>query len=246
MLTSNPITFALITLLVTLGLGACVLGTETISGPDGNVGPQGPPGDAGPPGAAGEAGAPGPPGASPFATNDGSIYYNGGSVGIGVAAPEALLEVSSTAQDEARIYITERNTLGGENGGLVWRSYYNGTTTLFDVAAIKRVNLGDDNNSTNRQNLSFFVHEPVVNGTLVERMTIRENGNIGVGTTTPVATLDVNGYVRLKKYVNPPVPCDPTHDGTIALTTKYMACACKGDIPQWVKISDGTAPCDGW
>jgi len=60
------------------------------------------------------------------------------------------------------------------------------------------------------------------------RMTMTSAGNIGVGTTAPQATLDINGFVRLQKQTSQPVACDVAHDGSIALTSStYRLCACK-------------------
>lgn len=72
-------------------------------------------------------------------------------------------------------------------------------------------------------------------------ITVHRGGNIGVGTTSPMATLDVNGTARLAKYSSPPLACDSDHDGTIALTSKNMTCVCDG--AGWVRTADGTSPC---
>ena len=61
--------------------------------------------------------------------------------------------------------------------------------------------------------------------------------NLGVGTTSPQATLDINGTARLAKYSSPPLACDAAHDGTIALTHLYRMCVCNGS--SWVQTSDG-------
>lgn len=378
--------------LVWLSAG-CVLQTQTVEGEQADAGPGG------------------ESGGSPFSYVDPvaktDIYYNGGNVGIGTSAPAAMLEMSSAAKDAAQIHINQTNTVSGEEGGLVWQGYYSGTTTLFGAAAIKRINVEDNNASTNSQRLGFFVREPVVDGALVERMCVRESGNVGIGTTdpgavldvghqgagitvarfldtvnnagfrftindaadslgygapfrhgikvanaeslaflthdtdvpklvidtngnvgigtttptaplhvevpsgtaelhlesvgglggvvrfsgsgieratvradvvagelrfeaggdgvnsnsptpkmviaadgnvgigttSPAATLDVNGTARLAKYASQPFACDPSHDGTIALTSKYAICACNGGSSQWVSTATQAAPC---
>lgn len=69
------------------------------------------------------------------------------------------------------------------------------------------------------------------------------NGKVGIGTTSPAATLDVNGEVKLKKDSSQPYACDATYDGTIALTSGYRTCVCKGGSTTWVFTSDGTTTC---
>jgi hypothetical protein len=69
------------------------------------------------------------------------------------------------------------------------------------------------------------------------------NNQVAIGTTAPQATLDVNGYARLKPYASAPVECDSAHDGSIALTSSHKMCACDGTVPVWVFSSDGTTAC---
>ena len=86
------------------------------------------------------------------------------------------------------------------------------------------------------------------NSSLVTAMTIRANsdgstGNVGIGTITPAAALDVNGQVKIQKSSAQPFACDAAHDGTIALTSGYRTCVCKGGTTTWVFTTDGTTAC---
>ncbi len=67
-------------------------------------------------------------------------------------------------------------------------------------------------------------------------------GNIGIGTTSPSGTLDVNGYIHLKKYTSAPTTCSASADGNIALTAIYTICVCKSGTG-WVTASTGSTSC---
>lgn len=74
-----------------------------------------------------------------------------------------------------------------------------------------------------------------------ERVRISSNGNVGIATSNPIATLDVNGFAKLKKYSAEPAACDGTYDGSLALTSTYYLCVCNSS--SWVKASDGVTAC---
>jgi hypothetical protein len=74
-------------------------------------------------------------------------------------------------------------------------------------------------------------------------MTITTTGAVGIGTTSPQATLDVSGYTRLAKNSSQPVACSSTNDGAIALTALYTLCICNGGSSTWVQESNGTTTC---
>jgi len=80
------------------------------------------------------------------------------------------------------------------NAGIA--AIYFGQFNLTDMAAIKAVNEGGQ--PLNRTaGLSFWT-EPAGTGVpLQERMRISGNGNIGIGTTTPSARLEINGQLKI-------------------------------------------------
>ena len=67
-------------------------------------------------------------------------------------------------------------------------------------------------------------------------------GNVGIGTNAPAATLDIAGYMRLKKYSVAPATCGASIDGDIALTALYTLCVCKNGTG-WVTASTGSTSC---
>ena len=73
------------------------------------------------------------------------------------------------------------------------------------------------------------------------RFQILENGHIGISTGDPKATLDINGFARLKPYDEEPTTCDLDQKGSIALNSHYQICACTGT--NWVETNDGSTPC---
>jgi hypothetical protein len=133
-------------------------------------------GDAGPPGIAGEAGPPGSPGVSPFATNaDGSIYYNGGSVGIGIANPSATLDVLSSIDNGNGWSLASQRT---------------------DGTAKTRIRGGGE--------IFFETGEGAKNdfSQVIPRMTISRDGNVGIGTIDPLVTLEINGQFHAHSISN--------------------------------------------
>ena len=66
-------------------------------------------------------------------------------------------------------------------------------------------------------------------------------GKVGIGTTTPASTLDINGYMRLAVNYEPPANCDSSQFGSVALTSVSTICVCNGT--NWVSSSNGITTC---
>lgn len=70
------------------------------------------------------------------------------------------------------------------------------------------------------------------------------SSSLGVGTSNPSATLDVNGsaningVMKLKIYSAAPFTCTTGDDGTIAMTTNHAICVCDGT--NWILTGGGT------
>ncbi|MBM3261283.1 hypothetical protein FJY93_02590, partial [Candidatus Kaiserbacteria bacterium] len=57
-------------------------------------------------------------------------------------------------------------------------------------------------------------------------------GSVAIQTSSPVATLDVNGTVHLKKHTSAPATCSASLKGTIAYAGSGRICVCNGS--SWV------------
>lgn len=136
----------------------------------------------------------------------GPITVTGGNVGIGTASPEASLDIvnggvsmilgadnlattrTNSANKQARIGVPHYNT-AEQNVALALVSNttsantitFGGGTSLFNAATTITFNTGANNTTTA--------------GT--ERLRIDSSGNVGIGTSTPSALLDVDGTTRL-------------------------------------------------
>lgn len=145
-----------------------------------------------------------------------------GNVGIGTTAPAERLHIGSGGNLMVDGYTNSLNgyeTMNTSTSAFPSYRLYDGMSGLFH----------------NGMRLGFST-----NGT--ERMSIdAANGRIGVGTTTPVATLDVQGTARLQKYATAPMTCMAGIDGMIAMTSTYTLCVCNST--SWVRTSDGTTTC---
>lgn len=73
---------------------------------------------------------------------------------------------------------------------------------------------------------------------------ISYTGNVGIGTSAaPEAKLDINGFMKLSTNAAAPAVCTATLSGSIALTSLFTTCVCKGSTTTWVSTVDGTTSC---
>jgi hypothetical protein len=64
--------------------------------------------------------------------------------------------------------------------------------------------------------------------------------SVGIGSTSPQATLDLNGYARLALNSSAPAACSSSNEGAIALTHLAQVCVCD-TTPAWHVLNTGTA-----
>ena len=164
----------------------------------------------------------------------GNVQVNG-NIGIGIV-PTTRMELYGTNQrfymlDSGTGYQNIKLSSGGVGSMYVVQEQSTGGGVVPGSAAYSGV-VG-----TGGANPLHFMTNSAI------KATITSTGNLGIGTTNPVATLDVNGTAKLKKYTSEPFTCDATHDGTTALTSTYRTCVCNGGSTTWVYTSDGTTLC---
>jgi hypothetical protein len=68
-------------------------------------------------------------------------------------------------------------------------------------------------------------------------------GHVGIGTTSPQASLDVSAYARLTLQSSQPVACSSTNAGALALNHLAQMCACNGT--SWI-FADSTGASCSW
>lgn len=142
-----------------------------------------------------------------------------GEVGIGIETPSVELHVHDAAGVTSDLKLTNNTTGTSSSDGFTLRmSSLN--------ASLKNYEAGD------------MIFETGGN----EKLRILSTGELGVGTATPRATLDVNGYARLLVYSAMPAACTATNNGSIALTSQYTICVCRNSVG-WVLSSNGSTAC---
>ncbi|MFZ2038996.1 MAG: tail fiber domain-containing protein [Minisyncoccia bacterium] len=116
----------------------------------------------------------------------GVSYFNGGNVGIGTTTPLSKLSIVGGA--------------GGSETGLGF--YEAGGSGVIQTGASIFLDIDDDNNSTDAK---FSIRK---NGAGTELFRVQEDGNIGIGTTSPLARLHVetdasDSSYLVSEFINP-------------------------------------------
>ena len=208
-------------------------GAKGDPGDTGATGPQGPTGATGPKGDKGDKGDPGDSGTSSWTDGTG-IVTTDQKVGIGTSNPTtALYAMGDTVPKSQTIMHLNANR---SNGGGGYIAYHNNNGALpiaqdrlgymlfgsMDGPAARNaagIVAGAEENWSSSATGAYFTFETAAPGTntRAERMRIKGNGNIGIGTTTPTQKLEVNGGIRMNTTGAKPI-CDATVRGTFWFT----------------------------
>jgi len=121
-----------------------------------------------------------------------------GFVGIGTSSPASKLHIVGSDETTAAINTATATTLevsgtglSTGNGGAI---VFSANSSAWKFAAIKSLVTDGSNNTTG--DLAFSTRPVSTDATLTEAMRITSAGNVGIGTSSPLATLHVEGTVR--------------------------------------------------
>ncbi|WP_167335443.1 hypothetical protein [Pedobacter kyungheensis] len=116
-----------------------------------------------------------------------------GSVGIGTTIPTTKLEVT-TGNNYDQLSLTKTTIEGDKGAGIVFKNTVNNGSTP-EIGGIQ-AKLLDGGTGYVKGSLSLYT---VNNETKIEAITIRPQGNVGIGIATPDEKLAVNGKIRAKE-----------------------------------------------
>jgi hypothetical protein len=134
-----------------------------------------------------------------------------GNVGIGTSTPEQLLTVRYDHNGATAALIQNRNASGSPAAAL---QFISGAFDLTDDRYAMIASAGGANNT-----LQFYTSQ---GATPTEKMRIDSSGNVGIGTASPAAKLDVNGQTVTGNIT---VRGDGSEGGQISLNDKANTAA---------------------
>ena len=162
---------------------------------------------------------------SQFTTSGSNVYYNSGSLGIGTTSPDAssLLEVKSTNKGflPPRVSLIAKDSASPVTSPATGLVVYNTATVSDVVPGIYYWN----GTAWKKLDVDTRSSQFTTSGSNVYYTT----GNVGIGTTTPATTLDVNGSATVSGSLNGGNSATSTISGFVAnfstKTTSYTLVA---------------------
>lgn len=144
-----------------------------------------------------------------------NVFPSSGNVGIGITTPSNLLQIGAADTQgidigkpgDAMAYTT--TPFGGEVGNYAIRFYgyrdVGWNQIAAKIEAIRMNNFGANNALVQDMDLAFFTgsgwgaYGSTLQDVSTERMRIKANGNVGIGTSNPQSLLSVNGIITGKQ-----------------------------------------------
>lgn len=124
-----------------------------------------------------------------------------GNVGIGTDTPDRLLNIGSATGSQILLTREDNTTIQDDLlGELLFDSTDDTSPSTSDASVVIRATASENHGNSNKGgNLSFLTKQTGTHmaSAAVERMTILNNGNVGVGVSVPLAKLHTNGSVRM-------------------------------------------------
>ena len=129
---------------------------------------------------------------------NGNSFINRGNVGIGTTSPAGLLHVSSGTSGDAIVIIESDTDNNDENDNPQLQFKQDGGSTIAKAGLTGNAGTIFTNSLANA---AYFGNDEAASLQLyanaTARLTIREDGNVGIGTTSPASKLHVAGTVQV-------------------------------------------------
>jgi len=126
-----------------------------------------------------------------------------GYVGIGIAVPSSNLDIVSPGSPKLKIRTT------GDGSNFVARLEMTGAAQVGNISELNFVNNAGGCNANPDASIIAYSHSAsdvadlqfytANGGTLTQRMTIKDDGKIGIGTSNPTALLTVDGKIEAEE-----------------------------------------------
>lgn len=139
------------------------------------------------------------------------------------------------------------STLSGATGwsGPTQTAPSGNTATPINVSSASQVKAGSFWADTIASTVGFCIGASCITNwtysqwTIVGAIVHYSSGNVGIGISAPLATLDINGVARLAPQTAAPATCSASLKGSVAMTGNARLCVCNGT--SWVFDYNGAA-----